>query len=83
MSNSTEDKAPQKEDTGAVPRSVTGFIALGAAGSVSATGGSEPTTRSHILTDFLDTMVQGMPGVLLHPQPCVRMEEAHKQIHHR
>ncbi len=24
-----------------------------------------------------------MPGVLLHPQPCVRMEEAHKCIHHR
>jgi hypothetical protein len=24
-----------------------------------------------------------MPGVLLHPQPCVRMEEAHKRSHHR
>ena len=24
-----------------------------------------------------------MPGVLLHPQPCVRMEEAHKHSHHR
>jgi len=24
-----------------------------------------------------------MPGVELHPQPCVRMEEAHKQRHYR
>jgi hypothetical protein len=24
-----------------------------------------------------------MPGVLLHPQPCVRMEEAHKRSHYR
>jgi len=24
-----------------------------------------------------------MPGVELHPQPCVRSKEAHKQSHHR
>ena len=24
-----------------------------------------------------------MPGALPHPQPCVRMEEAHKRSHHR
>jgi hypothetical protein len=24
-----------------------------------------------------------MPGVLLHPQPCVRVKKAHKRIHHR
>ena len=26
---------------------------------------------------------QGMPGALLHPQPCVRSEEAHKHSHYR
>jgi putative ABC transport system substrate-binding protein len=31
---------------------------LGATGSVPATGGSDPTARSHILTDFLDTRAQ-------------------------
>src|SRR5579863_423766 len=35
---------------------------LGATGSVPATGGSDATARSHILTDFLDTRAQGMPG---------------------
>jgi len=24
-----------------------------------------------------------MPGALLHPQPCVQMQKAHKRIHHR
>src|SRR6476660_8518376 len=35
---------------------------LGATGSVPATGGWCATARSHILTDFLDTRAQGMPG---------------------
>ena len=26
---------------------------------------------------------QGMPGVWLHPQPCVRMKKAHKHSHYR
>jgi hypothetical protein len=26
---------------------------------------------------------QGMPGVWLHPQPCVRIKKAHKHSHHR
>src|SRR3984957_14787947 len=34
----------------------------GAAGSAPATGGFDPTARSHILPNFLDTRAQGMPG---------------------
>jgi hypothetical protein len=26
---------------------------------------------------------QGMPGALLHPQPCVRIKKAHKHSRHR
>src|SRR5689334_19818055 len=37
---------------------------LGATGSVPATGGSDSTARSHILTDFQDTRAQGMPDAL-------------------
>ena len=35
---------------------------LSATGSVPATGGSDPTARSHILPKFLDTRAQGKPG---------------------
>src|SRR6266702_5635185 len=35
---------------------------LGATGSVPATGGSDQTARSHILTDFPDTRARGRPG---------------------
>jgi hypothetical protein len=47
---------------------------LGATGSVPATGGSDPTARSHILTDLRDTRAQGMPGASWHPWSRVQQK---------
>src|SRR5262249_46170253 len=47
---------------------------------------SRGTDRARVLQKALSLKskrAQGMPGRQPHPQPCVRMEEAHKQSHHR
>src|ERR1700761_3880828 len=68
-----------EEDTGAVPRSVTGFLAFGRNGLSSSNGRFSSTARSHILTDFPDTRAQGMPGARPHPQSSwAKREDAHK-----
>src|ERR1700737_3384088 len=53
---------------------------LGATGSVPATGGFNPTARSHILTDFLDTRAQGKPGVLCTRSLACEKNKAHEQV---
>src|SRR5689334_21607900 len=45
---------------------------LGATGSAPATGGSDPTARSHILTDLPDTRAQGMPDAGRTRELCVQ-----------
>src|SRR5262252_10483369 len=55
-----------EEDTGTVPRSVTGSPAFGRNG-LSPSNGRLATARSHILTDLRDTRAQGRPGAGWHP----------------
>jgi hypothetical protein len=56
---------------------------LGATGSVPATGGFDPTARSHILTDFLDTRAQGKPGARRTHSLACEMRKAHERSHYR